>query len=140
MKKSSIFKMAMALICVCLIGVGSASAQEKSGGKKAEEAFVAVEESAEFPGGIEGLSKYIGEHMKYPKKAKKKGFEGKVFVQFIVEKDGSVSNVKVVRDPGYGCGKAAKKVVKGMPKWTPAKQQGKAVRCLFTLPIKFALK
>ncbi|MBQ9254820.1 MAG: energy transducer TonB [Bacteroidales bacterium] len=104
-----------------------------------EPVFVAVEEEAVFPGGYEGLTKFLQDNIKYPKKAKKNNIQGTVFVQFTVGKDGSVSNVKVLRDIGGGCGKEAVRVVKAMPKWQPAKQKGKPVRCLYNLPLKFSM-
>ncbi len=101
--------------------------------------FVVVEEQAEFPGGMDSMYAYIVKNLKYPELAKEKGIEGRVFVQFVIEKDGSISNVKILRGIGGGCDEAAMEMVKNMPKWQPAKQRGKPVRCQFNLPIKFEL-
>jgi protein TonB len=101
--------------------------------------FVVVEEQAEFPGGLDSMYAYIVKNLKYPELAKEKGIEGRVFVSFIIEKDGSISNVKLLRGIGGGCEEASVEMVKNMPKWKPAKQRGKPVRCQFTLPIKFEL-
>ena len=104
-----------------------------------EEVFVVVEEQAEFPGCMDSMYAYIQKNLKYPELAKEKGIEGRVFVSFIIEKDGSISNVKLLRGIGGGCDEASVEMVKNMPKWKPAKQRGKPVRCQFNLPIKFEL-
>jgi protein TonB len=101
--------------------------------------FVVVEEQAEFPGGLDSMYAYIHKNLKYPELAKEKGIEGRVFVSFIIEKDGSISNVKILRGIGGGCEEAAVEMIKNMPKWKPGKQRGKPVRFQFTLPIKFEL-
>jgi protein TonB len=85
------------------------------------------------------MIKYLVENIKYPEEAKTKGTMGTVYVTFVVEKDGSVSNVKILRGIGSGCDEEAYRVVSGMPKWKPGKQRGEAVRCQFNLPIKFSL-
>ena len=105
-----------------------------------EEIFVFIEEQASFPGGTEALYKFLRENIKYPPAARENGIEGKVFLKFVVEKDGSVSNVKVMRDIGSGCGAEAVRVVKSMPKWTPGKQRGRAVRSEYSLPVSFSLR
>ena len=105
-----------------------------------DEIFQVVEQDPEFPGGSDAIFKFIQQNLKYPQLAKENNITGRVFVQFVVEKDGSVSNVRAMRDPGGGLGKEAERVVKSMPKWTPGKQRGKAVRAYFTLPINFVLQ
>ena len=105
-----------------------------------EEIFLVVEEDAEFPGGLDALSKYLAENIKYPQLAKENNITGRVFVSFVVEKDGRVGNIKILRDIGGGCGAEAVRVVKGMPKWKPGKQRGKPVRSQFTLPVSFNLQ
>ncbi|MBR6291606.1 MAG: energy transducer TonB [Bacteroidales bacterium] len=102
--------------------------------------FQVVEQDPEFPGGVEALYKFIQSNIKYPQLAKENNITGRVFVTFVVEKDGSVSNVKAARDIGGGCGAEAVRVVKSMPKWTPGKQRGKAVRAAYTLPVNFTLQ
>ncbi len=123
---------------LCTLSFG-AFAQEEV--KVEEEVFVVVEEQAEFPGGLDSMYAYIHKNLKYPELAKEKGIEGRVFVSFIIEKDGSISNVKILRGIGGGCDEAVVEMVKNMPKWQPAKQRGKEVRCQFNLPIpiKFEL-
>ena len=102
--------------------------------------FTVVENDPEFPGGMEALYKYVAQNIKYPQLARDNGITGKVYVTFVVERDGSIANPKVLRDIGGGCGQEAIRVVKSMPKWTPGKQRGKAVRVQFNLPVNFSLK
>lgn len=105
-----------------------------------ESIFKIVEKMPEFPGGEEALLKYLGKNTKYPPMAKDAGISGKVFVTFVVEKDGSISDVKLLRKIGGGCDEEALRVVKNMPKWSPGKQRGKNVRVQFNLPINFILR
>ncbi len=103
------------------------------------EPMTIVEEMPEFPGGSEALYPYIREILKYPIQAIEQGVEGIVYLTFVVEKDGSMSNIRVLRSIGYGCDEEAMRVVRGMPKWTPGKQRGQAVRVRYNLPICFKL-
>lgn len=105
-----------------------------------EQIFTVVENDPEFPGGMEALYKYLAQNIKYPQLARDNNITGRVYVTFVVEKDGSIANPKVLRDIGGGCGQEAIRVVKSMPKWTPGKQRGKAVRVQFNLPVNFSLK
>jgi protein TonB len=102
--------------------------------------FTVVENDREFPGGMDALYKYLAENIKYPQLARDNGITGKVYVTFVVERDGSIANPRILRDIGGGCGAEAIRVVKSMPKWTPGKQRGKAVRVQFNLPVNFNLK
>ncbi|MEI7896377.1 MAG: M56 family metallopeptidase [bacterium] len=104
-----------------------------------KEVFTVVEEQPTYTGGQDGYVKFLVENIKYPEDAKKKGVTGTVDVSFIIEKDGSVSDVKVLRGIGSGCDQEALRVVKMMPKWNPGKQRGEAVAVQYNLPIKFAL-
>jgi protein TonB len=105
-----------------------------------EDVFVSVEESPQFGNGEKDLFKYLSKNIKYPASALDMGIEGKVFVQFVVEKDGSISNAKVVRGPEFGGLKEeAVRVVSGMPKWKAGRQNGVNVRVRYTLPIAFKL-
>ena len=101
--------------------------------------FQVVENDPEFPGGLEAMYKFLAQNIKYPQLARETNITGKVYVTFVVEKDGSVSNARVLRDIGGGCGAEAIRVVKSMPKWTPGKQRGKAVRVQYNLPVNFNL-
>jgi protein TonB len=105
----------------------------------AEEIFTFVEEYPEFPGGEKALYEYIKNNIRYPEVARTSGITGTVYVQFVVEKDGSISDVKVLRGIGGGCDEEAVRVVKSMPKWKPGKQRGQPVRVYYTLPIDFKL-
>ena len=104
-----------------------------------DEVFIVVEEDPEFPGGIDSLYAFIRRNLHYPEEAWNNKIEGTVYVTFSVEKDGSISNVKLLRDIGGGCGAEAVRVVKLMPKWKPGKQRGIPVRTQFNLPIKFKM-
>jgi len=104
-----------------------------------EEFFMVVENMPEFPGGDLGLMKYIQKHVKYPAIAKEYNITGKVYVSFIVDKSGSVTNVKIVRGVDKNLDAEAMRVVKSLPKYKPGKQRGKSVRVMFTIPINFTL-
>ena len=104
-----------------------------------EEIFLVVENEPEFPGGEDSLYAYIARNIKYPEAAKKEKIEGRVFVTFVIEKDGQVSSAKILRDIGGGCGEEAIRVVKSMPKWKPGTQRGNPVRVQFNLPVSFML-
>ena len=101
--------------------------------------FDVVEEVPEFIGGIEKLYEYLGNNIKYPDQAKDFSIQGKVFVQFVVWKDGTIRDVKVVKGAHKLLNKEALRVILQMPKWKPGKQRGKAVNARFTLPIKFRI-
>lgn len=104
-----------------------------------EEFFMVVENMPEFPGGDLGLMKYIQKNVKYPAIAKEYNITGKVYVSFIVDKSGSVTNVKIVRGVDKNLDAEAMRVVKSLPKYKPGKQRGKSVRVMFTIPINFTL-
>ncbi|MBZ0242672.1 MAG: TonB family protein [Bacteroidales bacterium] len=104
------------------------------------EIFTVVESMPEFPGGPGKMMEYIAKNIKYPAMARESGIQGRVFVNFVVEPDGSVSNVKILRGIGGGCDEEAVRVVEDMPKWTPGRQRGKAVRVSFNLPVRFTLQ
>ena len=106
--------------------------------KKEETIFVSVEQMPEIPGGKEELFKFISNNLKYPDMVG--DFEGRVIVQFVVEKDGSISDIKVIRSLHPEYDKEAMRVIKLMPKWLPGNQRGKAVRVSYILPIVFKLQ
>ena len=105
-----------------------------------QEIFQIVDEMPAYPGGDQKLMEYVAKNIKYPQIARETGIQGRVFVGFVVEPDGSVSNVKVLRGIGGGCDEEAMRVVKSMPKWKPGKQRGKAVRVSYMLPVNFKLQ
>lgn len=94
-----------------------------------------IEKLPEFPGGLTEFYKFIGKKFKMPAEAQKNKLEGKAYMQFIIEKDGSLSDIKTLQDPGYGIGDEATRVLKLSPKWTAATQEGKPVRVMYSLPI-----
>ena len=99
-----------------------------------------TEEMPSFPGGPEKLFEYLKQHMRYPKAAEKDSIEGRVIVSFIVEKNGKLTNFKVVKSSDPSLSKEALRVAKSMPKWNPGKDYGKPVRVKYTIPINFRLK
>lgn len=101
--------------------------------------FQVVEYEPEFPGGMGVLHAFLKENIRYPEAARKNRIEGKVYVTFIVEKDGSITHAKILHDIGGGCGQEAIRVVNSMPRWKPGKQRGKPVRVQFNLPVQFKL-
>ncbi len=105
-----------------------------------QQIFQVVENMPEFPGGRAALMKYLATNIKYPPYAKEAGIQGRVFINFVVERDGSITAVKVLRGIGGGCDEEAVRVVKAMPKWKPGMQRGKPVRVSFNLPVKFTLQ
>ena len=98
-----------------------------------------VETMPSFRGGQQKLFEFIGNNVVYPQEAKEAGIEGKVFVEFYIERDGTVCDAKVLRGIGYGCDEEALRVIGLMPEWSPGKQRGKAVRVRYTMPINFKL-
>ena len=102
--------------------------------------FFIVEEMPEFPGGELALRKYIANSIKYPVIAQENGIQGKVYVTFVVDRDGSVSNAHVARGIDPSLDKEALRVVNSLPKWKPGKQRGKPVRVSYTVPINFVLQ
>ena len=106
-----------------------------------EVVFVVVEKMPEFPGGQQALFKYLSENVKYPVIAQENGIQGRVICQFVVNRDGSIVDVEVVRSGGDpSLDKEAIRVIKSMPKWKPGKQRGKAVRVKYTVPVNFKLQ
>lgn len=107
---------------------------------KSDDVFTIVEQYPTFPGGDEAWFNFLNDNMTYPALAKKQGIQGKVWVSFIVDKEGNVSNVKVARGIGGGCDEEAIRVVSMSPKWNPAMQSGRPVSVKYNFPINFALR
>ena len=103
------------------------------------EIFGMVEEMPSFPGGEVKLVEYIAKNLNYPQEAIEKGIEGRVFVGFIIDVDGSVTDVKLLRGIGGGCDEEAIRVIKSLPKWRPAKQNGVFSRVSYQIPVNFKL-
>jgi len=110
-----------------------------NGSGEDEPVFYIVEDMPKFPGGEDAFKKYITDHIKYPEVAKEKGIQGKVFISFIVTKDGSVQDAKVIRGVDPSLDKEALRVVKGLPNFKPGKQRGQAVNVKYTIPVNFEL-
>jgi protein TonB len=98
-----------------------------------------VEDMPLFPGGDDAMFSYLAHNIQYPMAAKETGIQGTVHLTFVIETDGSISNVGLLRGIGGGCDEEAMRVVRNMPRWTPGNQQGRPVRVQFTLPVKFVL-
>ena len=102
--------------------------------------FDVVEQMPTFPGGDAALMKYLSDHIKYPVVAEENGIQGRVICTFVVERDGSITDVKVMKSVDPSLDKEAIRVLKGMPHWIPGKQNGSAVRVKFTVPVTFRLQ
>ena len=133
-RKNVSLKVALMML-VLLFSFMTSTAQTK----KNDMLFSVVEVMPQYPGGQIAMLKYIMENIKYPEQAMKKGIQGRVVVSFIVEKDGRVSNVRLLRSVESSLDKEAVRVVKSMPKWSPGKQNGKPVRVRFNVPVMFKL-
>lgn len=107
---------------------------------KEEKIFIVVEDQPAFPGGEKARMKYLAENIDYPQLARESGIQGTVYVTFVVERDGNVTGVRILRGIGGGCDEEAIEVVKDMPEWKPGKQRGKPVRVQFNMPIRFTLQ
>ena len=133
-RKNVSLKVALMML-VLLFSFMTSTAQTK----KNDMVFDVVEVMPQYPGGQIAMMKYIMENIKYPKQAVKERIQGRVTVRFIVEKDGSISDVKPILSVHPLLNKEAVRVVESMPKWTPGKQNGKPVRVRFNLPVMFKL-
>jgi TonB family protein len=105
--------------------------------KETDEIFTSVEENPKFIGGEKAMYDFIYGNLKYPERAKEQGVKGKVFLKFVVEKDGSIGDVSVLKGIGAGCDEEAIFIIKNMPKWISGKQNGNPLRVYFTMPITF---
>jgi len=104
-----------------------------------DQIFLVVEETAAPTGGMPAFYEFVGKKLKYPAQARRMGIEGKVFVEFVIERDGSITDVKAIKGIGAGCDEEAVRVLQSAPKWKPGKQRGKPVRQRMVLPIAFKL-
>lgn len=107
--------------------------------EKVDEIFTIVEEQPLPKGGIKAFYDFVGSNLDYPSGARRMGIEGRVFVEFVVEKDGSLTDIKVVKGIGAGCDEEAVRVISQAPKWNPGKQRGREVRVRMIMPIMFKL-
>ena len=120
------------------IAVNTNESEEKK--EVANKVFEVVEQMPSFPGGNEALMKFLQENVKYPVVAQENGVQGRVVVSFVVERDGSITDVKVVRSVDPSLDKEAARVVKSMPRWIPGKQNGATVRVKYNVPVSFRLQ
>lgn len=109
-------------------------------GSDEDEIFQVVEQMPEFPGGMEALMQYLSKNIKYPSSALENGIQGRVLIEFVVNKDGSIVDPNIIKSVDPACDKEAMRVIKGMPKWTPGKQRGKPVRVKYTVPVLFRIQ
>ena len=130
----------MSLMAICSLTTVLAQKTVVSQKDQKEEPFNVVEDMPAFPGGMQALMAFLIENIQYPADAQKQKVDGRVLVNFVVEKDGSITEVKVLK-PGFPSLDAeAIRVVKAMPKWKPGYQNGQPVRVQYTVPINFSLK
>ena len=107
--------------------------------EETDQIFTIVEESASPKGGMAAFYKYVSEKIKYPPQARRMGIEGRVFVEFVIAKDGTLTEVRAIKGIGAGCDEEAVRIVQSAPPWNPGKQRGKPVKQRYTLPIIFKL-
>ena len=133
MKKMILMSM-MAVLCLM-----TANAQKTVVSQSSQNVYDQVEQMPEFPGGMPAMIEYLQTNMKYPEDAVKQKVGGRVMVMFVVETDGSISNVRVARNVFPSLDAEAVRVVKTMPKWKPGKEKGRLVRVNYTLPVVFSI-
>ena len=127
----------MLLMAVCCLM--TANAQKTVVSQTNQKVFDTVEQMPEYPGGMQAMIEFLQTNMKYPEDAAKQKVEGRVMVQFVVETDGSVSDVHVAKQVFPSLDAEAIRVVQAMPKWTPGKDKGRVVRVKYNLPIVFRM-
>lgn len=120
-------------------GDGTGAAKEGAVTGTGEEIYLGADEYPEFAGGAKAWSKYMERNLRYPSRAQEENIAGKVFVSFVVEKDGSITDVSVIRGIGFGCDEEAMKVIKKSPLWKPGKNKGVPVRVRYNMAINFQI-
>ena len=125
---------------MAMMGLTTVNAQKTVVAEKNQQVFDVVEQMPEYPGGMQALFEYLSQNIAYPEDAKQQKIEGRVIATFVVETDGSISNVEVVKPAFPSLDAEAVRVLSGMPKWSPGMQSGKVVRVKYTVPINFNLK
>ena len=125
---------------MAVFGLTTVSAQKTVVAKKNQKVFDVVEQMPEYPGGQAVLFEYLSKNIKYPADAEKKKVEGKVFVTFVVDTDGKITDVSLLRKVFPSLDAEAIRVISAMPNWIPGKQKGQVVRVKYTVPIMFRLK
>jgi protein TonB len=125
---------------MALFGLTTVSAQKTVVAKKNQQVFDVVEKMPEYPCGQAALFEYLQKNVKYPADAEKKKVEGRVLVTFVVNTDGSITDIEVVRKTFPSLDAEAVRVISGMPRWKPGEQKGQKVRVKYTVPLSFRLK
>ena len=125
---------------MALFGLTTVSAQKTVVAKKNQQVFDVVEKMPEYPGGQAALFEYLSKNVKYPADAEKQKIEGRVLVSFVVNTDGSITDISVERKAFPSLDAEAVRVISGMPKWIPGEQKGQKVRVKYTVPLSFHLK
>ncbi|WP_316847988.1 TonB family protein [Pedobacter psychrodurus] len=120
-------------------GDGTGTAKEGTGAGEDKEIYLGADEYPEFTGGAKAWSKYMERNLRYPSRAQEEGAAGKVYVSFVVEKDGSITDVSVIKGIGFGCDEEAIKVIKKSPLWKPGKNKGTPVRVRYNMAINFQI-
>jgi protein TonB len=120
-------------------GDGIGTAKEGTGAGEDKEIYLGADEYPEFTGGAKAWSKYMERNLRYPSRAQEEGAAGKVYVSFVVEKDGSITDVSVIKGIGFGCDEEAIKVIKKSPLWKPGKNKGTPVRVRYNMAINFQI-
>lgn len=131
--------LALIVMLGCAVGVQAQKSAAPKAANTTEKVYTAVEQMPTFPGGDAAMYSYIAENLKYPTVAQEQSIQGTVVVKFVVGKDGQVRDAKIIRGKSPELDAEALRVVKGMPRFTPGKQDGKPVSVYFALPIKFSL-
>lgn len=106
---------------------------------KNKEVFEVVDQKPEYPGGLKAMYAFIGKNLKYPKEAEKANISGSILVKLLIEEDGSISDITFLKTPGFGLDEEVTRVIKAMPRWTPAKKGNQPVSTSFLLPIRVCL-
>ena len=128
----------LSVLVLLFVANTNATAQNKKAAN--DKVLEKAEVMPEYPGGEQAMMKFVADNVKYPQDAIDKEISGRVLVGFVVEKDGSISDVKVVKGIGGGCDEEAVRVVNAMPKWKPGMDKGKPVRVSYMMPITFKLQ
>ena len=125
---------------MALLGLTTVSAQKTVVAKKNQQVFDVVEKMPEYPGGQAALFEYLSTNVKYPVDAEKQKIQGRVLVTFVVNTDGSITDIEVVKKAFPSLDAEAVRVISGMPKWIPGEQKGQKVRVKYTVPLSFNLR
>jgi len=130
------------LIFLLVVYTFNVFCQEESSSQNTEEIFTFVDEEAEYPGGLDRMAQYISRNFRYPTRAIEEGIEGRIFVLFVIDKRGKVTKANIERGLPEcpECEEEALRIIRGMPKWKPARKNGRKVNCYFRLPLNFALE